>query len=138
MIDMGGKVAIVTGGASGMGQIAARRLAREGAKVAIFDVNEQGLADTAAEADNITAFRCDISNLADVEAKVAEVVRLMAMLSLFNRQIDVLAAVPDAQDRAIIKDEFVEELEDACDDDPGMLLAGAVDLAVKETMEVFE
>lgn len=73
MIDMGNKVAIVTGGASGMGQIVARRLARQGAKVAIFDVNEQALADTAAEADNITAFRCDISNLADVEAKVAEV-----------------------------------------------------------------
>lgn len=73
MIDMGGKVAIVTGGASGMGQIAARRLAKQGAKVAIFDVNEQGLADTAAEADNITAFRCDISSRDDVEAKVAEV-----------------------------------------------------------------
>jgi len=72
------------------------------------------------------------------EAKVAEVVRLMAMLSLFNRQIDVLAEIPDEQDRAVIKDEFVEELEDACDDDPGMLLAGAVDLAVKETMEVFD
>jgi NAD(P)-dependent dehydrogenase (short-subunit alcohol dehydrogenase family) len=73
MIDMENKVAIVTGGASGMGQIAARRLARQGAKVAIFDVNEQALADTAAEADNITAYRCDISDLADVEAKVAEV-----------------------------------------------------------------
>lgn len=71
------------------------------------------------------------------EAKVAEIVRLMTMLSLFNRQIDVLAAVPDEQDRAVLMDEFVEELEDACDDDPGMLLAGAVDLAVKETLEVF-
>lgn len=71
------------------------------------------------------------------EAKVAEIVRLMTMLSLFNRQIDVLAAIPDEQDRAVLKDEFVEELEDACDDDPGMLLAGAVDLAVKETLEVF-
>ena len=72
------------------------------------------------------------------DAKVAEIVRLMAMVSLFNRQIDVLAQVPDEQDRADLKDEFVEELEDACDDDPGRLLAGAVDLAVKETMEAFE
>ena len=73
MIDMAGKVALVTGGASGMGQITARRLARRGAKVAIFDVNEQGLQDTASEADNITAYHCDISNLQDVEAKVAAV-----------------------------------------------------------------
>jgi hypothetical protein len=74
----------------------------------------------------------------DDEDKVAEIVRLMAMVSLYNREIDVLKAVPDEDNRTLLKDEFVEELEDACDDDPGMLLAGAVDLAVKETMEVFE
>lgn len=74
----------------------------------------------------------------DDEAQVAEIVRLMGMVSLYNRQIDVLAEVQDEQDRADLKDEFVEELEDACDDDPGMLLAGAVDLAIKETMEAFD
>lgn len=73
MIDMSGKVAIVTGGASGMGQICARRLARQGAKVAIFDVNDKGLEDTAAGSGNITAFHCDISDLQDVQAKVAKV-----------------------------------------------------------------
>ena len=82
MIDMAGKVALVTGGASGMGQIAARRLAKQGAKVAIFDVNDEGLAATAAEADNITAFRCDISSLEDVEAKVAEVERSLGPVDL--------------------------------------------------------
>ena len=39
MSDMAGKVALVTGGASGMGRIMALRLAARGAKVAIFDVN---------------------------------------------------------------------------------------------------
>ena len=82
MIDMAGKVAIVTGGASGMGQITARRLARQGAKVAIFDVNDKGLQDTAAESGNITAFRCDISNLQDVEAKVAEVITALGPVEL--------------------------------------------------------
>lgn len=71
MIDVTGKVALVTGGASGMGQIMARRLAKQGARVAIFDVNQQGLDETAAEADNITGFHCDISNLEDVNTKVA-------------------------------------------------------------------
>ncbi|MDH3994914.1 MAG: SDR family NAD(P)-dependent oxidoreductase, partial [Gammaproteobacteria bacterium] len=73
MIDVAGKVALVTGGASGMGQIIARRLARQGANVAIFDVNEQGLLDTAAEADNITGYHCDISNLDEVHAQVSAV-----------------------------------------------------------------
>jgi NAD(P)-dependent dehydrogenase (short-subunit alcohol dehydrogenase family) len=82
MIDMSGKVAIVTGGASGMGQITARRLARQGAKVAIFDVNEQGLQDTAAASNNITTFRCDISSLQDVEAKVAQVAAELGPIEL--------------------------------------------------------
>jgi len=73
MTDMTGKVALVTGGASGMGRIIALRLAARGAKVAIFDVNEEGLAETAALAEGISPFRCDISSIEDVEAKVAEI-----------------------------------------------------------------
>jgi len=73
MIDMNGKVALVTGGASGMGRITALRLAARGAKVAIFDLNEQGLNETAAESDAITPFRCDISSLEEVESRVADV-----------------------------------------------------------------
>lgn len=79
-----------------------------------------------------------IATYGDDEAQVADIVRLMAMVSLYNRQIDILATLPEEEDREGLRDEFVEELEDACDDDPGMLLAGAVDLAVKETMEAFE
>ncbi len=82
MIEMSDKVAIVTGGASGMGQICARRLAKQGAKVAIFDVNEQGLEDTAAGDDNITPFQCDISDLADVQAKVAAVTSTLGPVEL--------------------------------------------------------
>jgi len=43
-----GKVAIVTGGASGIGRAAARRLAEEGAAVVVADLNAQGAADVAA------------------------------------------------------------------------------------------
>ncbi len=82
MIDMAGKVALVTGGASGMGRITARRLAAQGARVAIFDVNEQALETTAAEHEAITAFRCDISRLEDVEAKVAEVAAAIGPIEL--------------------------------------------------------
>jgi NAD(P)-dependent dehydrogenase (short-subunit alcohol dehydrogenase family) len=82
MIEMAGNVAIVTGGASGMGQIMARRLARQGAKVAIFDVNEQGLQDTAAESENITAYRCDISDLQDVQHRIAEVIASLGPVEL--------------------------------------------------------
>ena len=79
-----------------------------------------------------------IEDFGDDEEKVAEIVRLMAMVSLYNRQIDVFAAVPDESEQDKLRDEFVEELEDACDDDPGKLLAGAVDDAVRDTMEAFD
>ena len=104
MIDMAGKVALVTGGASGMGQIIARRLARQGAKVAIFDVNEQGLQDTAAESDNITAFRCDISRLEDVESKVAEAAAALGPIDLL---VHAAALMPSHQ----LKDHTHEGME---------------------------
>ena len=59
-METAGKVALVTGGASGMGEIYARRLAASGARVAIFDVNQQGMDDTDAEYDNIIGCHCDI------------------------------------------------------------------------------
>jgi hypothetical protein len=74
----------------------------------------------------------------DDDEAVAQIVREMAFVSLYNRQIDVLALVPDEAEREGLRDEFVEELEDACDDDPGRLLAGAVDDAVKNTMAPFD
>ncbi len=81
-MDVSGKVALVTGGASGLGQIYARRLAGRGARVAIFDVNQQGLEATAGGSDNITAFRCDISRREDVEDKVAQVAAELGPIDL--------------------------------------------------------
>ncbi|WP_372749911.1 SDR family NAD(P)-dependent oxidoreductase [Litorivivens sp.] len=67
------KTAIVTGGASGMGQLTAIRLARRGIKVAVLDMNDEGLAKTAAESDNITTFRCDVSDLKQVRETIEAV-----------------------------------------------------------------
>jgi NAD(P)-dependent dehydrogenase (short-subunit alcohol dehydrogenase family) len=71
--SMQGKIALVTGGASGMGRICALRLAKQGARVAIFDLNEEGLAATVAEEPSIISFRCDISKLEEVQRQVEAV-----------------------------------------------------------------
>jgi hypothetical protein len=79
-----------------------------------------------------------LETYADDEEAINGIVRDMAFVSLYNRQIDVLAIAPEEAESGALRDEFVEELEDACDDDPGMLLAGAIDIAIKETMEQFD
>jgi NAD(P)-dependent dehydrogenase (short-subunit alcohol dehydrogenase family) len=46
-MSFAGRVVFVTGGGSGIGRLAAQRIADAGAKVATLDVNEAGLAETA-------------------------------------------------------------------------------------------
>ncbi len=67
-----GKTALVTGGASGIGAATARRLAAEGARVAIGDVAEQGAREIAAELDGF-ACELDVADGASVRAGVAEI-----------------------------------------------------------------
>lgn len=66
--------AIVTGGASGMGAATATLLSRQGAKVAIFDMNKEAADRMAAQINGI-AVQCDVSNAESVEAAVAEVTK---------------------------------------------------------------
>ena len=67
-----GKVAVVTGGASGIGLATARRFVAEGARVVIGDLNTDALATVEAElGDAAIGQRADVSDEADVEALVA-------------------------------------------------------------------
>ncbi|WP_042429092.1 2-hydroxycyclohexanecarboxyl-CoA dehydrogenase [Comamonas granuli] len=69
------KTAIVTGGGGGIGGATARRLAAEGARVAVFDMNlaaaEQVAAGIRAAGGQAAAFPCDITDRAQVDAAVA-------------------------------------------------------------------
>lgn len=72
MRELKGKVAVVTGAASGIGRAMAERFAREGMKVVLADVEEKPLAearDTVARAGaEALAVRTDVSRWEDVEA----------------------------------------------------------------------
>jgi 2-hydroxycyclohexanecarboxyl-CoA dehydrogenase len=74
MRGLGGKTVIVTGGGGGIGGATCRRFAEEGARVAIFDLDEAAAERIAAEIAQggaaARAFRCDITDHAAVLAAV--------------------------------------------------------------------
>jgi NAD(P)-dependent dehydrogenase (short-subunit alcohol dehydrogenase family) len=69
-MDIRGHAAIVTGGASGLGAATARMLAEAGAKVAIFDINQEAAADTAIDINGL-AIPCDVTDSAATEKAMA-------------------------------------------------------------------
>ena len=88
MARLAGKVAVITGGGSGLGRAMATRFVAEGASVLVADVNEEGGRETVAAIgdERKAAFRrVDVTDEADCEAAVAEAVgrwgKLDAMLA---------------------------------------------------------
>ena len=77
MRDFQGKVAVITGGASGVGRAIARLLAGEGARVVIGDVDVKSIEDTCAELGDegfqVDGLRVDVTSADSVDAFAAEV-----------------------------------------------------------------
>jgi NAD(P)-dependent dehydrogenase (short-subunit alcohol dehydrogenase family) len=77
------KVAIVTGASRGIGYACAERLVREGARVMLVDVRQEGAAAAEALGDNARFVVADVSQKSDVDAMLA------ATLSAFGH-VDIL------------------------------------------------
>jgi len=76
MKTLRGKRALVTGAASGIGRAIALELAREGADVALVDIDKPGLVEVASQIEELgptaTVLRCDVSRPKDIETAVEE------------------------------------------------------------------
>lgn len=76
---LAGKVGLITGGGSGIGQATCEIFAAEGAKVVVADVNEEGGAETVrrikAAGGDAFFVRCDVSQAVEVEAMVKACVK---------------------------------------------------------------
>jgi 2-dehydro-3-deoxy-L-rhamnonate dehydrogenase (NAD+) len=85
-IDLSGRVAVVTGGAQGIGLSVGRRFLESGAKLAIWDINatslEQARAELGAKCDAVHTEKVDIADYASVEAAVAGTLRAMGRIDI--------------------------------------------------------
>ncbi|MGA5871211.1 SDR family NAD(P)-dependent oxidoreductase [Streptomyces cinereoruber] len=92
---------LITGAARGIGAATARRLAAEGARVLVTDVDEEAARATAAEVPGAESVRCDVSDQGSVDAAVAYAVEAFGGLDVLVNN----ALGPVAPDR----DRFEEE-----------------------------
>ena len=82
-MDISGKVFIVTGGASGLGEGTARMLAAAGGKVVVADLQVDRGQQVAAEIGGVFV-KCDVSQEADGQATVTAAVGLGKLMGLIN------------------------------------------------------
>lgn len=97
-LSLNGQVAIVTGGASGIGKATARLLAEAGARVYILDIDEQA---RKLETKLITFVRCDMASLSEIDAAFGSIVNAEDRLDILVNNVGIwvpggdILAMPD-------------------------------------------
>ena len=85
-----GKVAIITGGAGGIGSATARLMTARGARLAIADIAEDGAAALAGELPGAIAVPVDLEDEASIEAMIADTVAHFGRLDVLHNNAALL------------------------------------------------
>ena len=83
--DMNGQVAVITGGAQGIGKACAKRFLESGAKVAVWDPDTTLANNTVEElsgAGEIKAYDVDVTDVANVDDAVSQVITDMDRIDI--------------------------------------------------------
>ena len=91
--DFGGKVAVVTGAANGIGAACARLFAASGAKVALWDIDAAAAQALAAEiGQGAVAMRCDVAQAGEVDAASAATVQAFGRIDILINNAGIFRA----------------------------------------------
>ncbi|MDE2403194.1 MAG: SDR family oxidoreductase [Sphingomonadales bacterium] len=105
IIDMKGKVALVTGAASGLGRATALRLAEAGAALALVDVNAAGLEETAEMVSGVEVLR-HVANLADADACAGSVHAAVSTLGRLDALCNIAGVIKMAHSHEMPRADF--------------------------------
>lgn len=80
--------------------------------------------------------RSIIETYEDDPERIREIVRMIAIVSLVNRKVseDLVEQIKDNSDE--LKEAFIENLRKYCGEDKARMLSGAIDLALRDTLEL--
>ena len=92
--SLAGKVAIVTGAASGIGAAIAEAFAARGARVALLDMNRDAAHARAATLEGAHAVACDVTDGASVAAAVAEVQTVLGGIDILVNSAGIVDLAP--------------------------------------------
>ena len=87
-----GRTAVITGGASGLGLEAAKRVTQEGGKVCLWDLNPDALATAKKESGAVHAIALDVSDAKAVEAAAAEAKKALGKIDILINSAGITGA----------------------------------------------
>jgi NAD(P)-dependent dehydrogenase (short-subunit alcohol dehydrogenase family) len=97
-LEVDGRVAVITGGASGIGQATVLALARSGCDIVVADVNDSRMSETVAEIEGFgrraLAVRCDVSRPEDLERLATAAVEGMGQVDILMNNAGVVVGGP--------------------------------------------
>lgn len=92
--SLSGKIAVVTGAASGIGAAIAQAFAAKGAHVALLDMNLEAASARAAELPGARAFTCNVTDAASVGAAVAAIQAEMGGIDILVNSAGIVDLAP--------------------------------------------